>query len=280
MIDVAIIGSGPAGLSAAINVRARNKNAVIFGRSIKDNLLYLSKDVDNYLGLPKISGAQMLEKFKEHALSKGAEFKEGRVFQIYYMDGIFSIDFENEFYEAKSVILATGRGFKNFIPGEEKLLGKGVSYCATCDGMLYRGKNVVLYGETAECEEDVKFLSGICQKVWFLPAYNTQAEFGENVEIIREKPIEVLGADAVSGLKTENSAINCDAVFFLRKNTPLSSLIFGLETENGHINVKSDMSTNIAGVFAAGDVLGEPYQVATAVGSGLIAALSAVRFIG
>lgn len=280
MYDIAVIGCGPAGLSAAINSAQRNKKAAVFGRGIEASLLYSAKEVDNYLGLPKVSGGDMLKKFYEHALEKGVEFLPFKVSQILPMGEYFAINTGKEFFEAKAVILATGIIKSKAIPGEEKLLGKGVSYCATCDGMLYRGKTVIVIGENKDAEEEAEFLSGICGKVYYIPLYSEALEIkGDNIEIVKAKITEVKGEEYVTGIITENGEISADGVFFIKESFSPASLVPGLETEKNVIKVDRKMETSIPGIYAAGDCTGEPYQVAKAVGEGLTAALSASKSI-
>ena len=156
-------------------------------------------------------------------------------------------------------------------------LGKGVSYCATCDGMLYRGKTVVLIGQTQEAEEDLRFLSQLCQKVYYLPEYSGFENILENVTVIKGKALSIEGEEQVSGFVTDTQKYSCDGVFIIRQSVPLGALIYGLEINNGHIQVNQAMQTNLSGVFAAGDCVGLPYQVSKAVGEGLIAAQQAAK---
>lgn len=279
MYDLAIIGSGPAGLSAAVSAAQRNKSAVILGREISAGLLYAAEKVDNYPGLPEQSGREMLEAFFEHAMKKGAEYKECKVSQIINMGSSFSISAGDDFVEAKTVILALGVDKGREIAGEAAFLGKGVSHCATCDGMLYRNKTVAVIGDNAEGEEEADYLADICSKVYYIPKYKTVGKLKAGIEVVTAKPLEVTGDGIVSGLLTDKGEIKCDGVFFAKAVIPAKSLIFGLNTENGKILTGRGMETNIAGVYAAGDCTGAPYQVAKAVGEGQIAALSAAGYI-
>lgn len=279
MIDIAIIGDGPSGLSAAISAKARNKKVCVFGNGIENSAIYKAELVNNYLGLPAITGKEMMDKFYNHAKESGAEIIKGRVFQILSMGDYYGINCENEFYEAKSVIISTGIEKSKKIKGEEQYLGKGVSYCATCDGMLYRNKEVVLVGEAEESFEDLKFLNEICKKVYFIDATKLNYDVNASILKIDEKPLEVIGEDFVTGLKTDRSTINCEGIFFIKKTMPVSNLISELETEKTSIKVSKNQETNLKGIFACGDCTGSPYQVAKAVGEGLTAALSAVKYL-
>lgn len=279
MLDIAIIGAGPAGLSAAINGVIRNKKVIVFGRNPKSSYLYKAEKVDNYLGMPDVSGPGMVEQFINHAQKIGVEFHEGRILEIFSMGDYYTLNVENEFYEAQTVIIATGIPKAKYIPGEKELLGKGVSYCGTCDGPLYRGKTTMVIGEIEEAEEDVNFLQEICNKVYFLPTYKEIKHIHPEVEILEGKPTEIFGEPFVSGIRIDDKEIKVDGVFLIKESIPVTQLIKGLEMENKTIKVNRKLETNFPGVFAAGDCTGRPYQVTKAVGEGAVAALEAVSYL-
>ena len=280
MIDVAIIGSGAAGLSAAINCVARNRTAIVLGRKIETSMLYKAEKVENHLGMSGLTGKEMLESFLDHARRLQVEIKEGRVIQVLPMGKYFTLNFENEiFIEAKTVILATGVSKGKQITGESEYLGKGVSYCATCDGMLYRNKNVVLYSEIEEGIADANFLADICKTVTFVSKNKVQGNLKENIRIMEGKPVEVLGNDFVEAVKVNDDIIECDGTFFIKEAMPMDNLIPHLELQDNSVAVNRFMETNIKGVFACGDCTGWPYQVSNAIGEGLVAAQQADKFI-
>ena len=189
----------------------------------------------------------------------------------------FMINIGDDIIQAKSIILALGISRGKTIENEENMVGKGVSYCATCDGMLYRNKTVVVIGDSYEAESDVNFLSELCSKVYYLPLYKEEINVNASVEIISGKAEKVLGSDVVTGIMIDGKEINCDGIFFIKQSIPLKSLINGLEIKNGSVVVDCDMQTNIKGIFAAGDCTGKPYQISKAVGEGLIAGQNAVK---
>ena len=279
MLDMAIIGSGPAALSAALNARQRNKSVCIFGRSLDSSLLFAAEKVDNYLGLPDVTGEELLNQFYAHAVKQGVEFKECKVKQILSMGDRYMINADNEFMEAKTLILAIGLNKSRSISGEAEYLGKGVSYCATCDGMLYRGKKVVVVGENEEGEAEANFLSEVAE-VTYIPLYQPVLHLKENVTVLQGTPKAVQGENGrVTALEVNGEAVSCDGVFFAKNTTPPESLLFGLQTDGKSIAVNRSMETNLPGVYAAGDCTGAPYQIAKAVGEGLVAALSAAAEI-
>ena len=280
MYDIGIIGSGPAALSAAVNARQRNKSVCVFGRSLDSSLLFAAEKVDNYLGMPDLSGEEMLNQFYAHAVKRGVEFKESRISQIMSMGDYFVINADNEFFEAKTLILAIGLNKSKGIAGEMEYLGKGVSYCATCDGMLYRNKKVVVVGENEEGEAEANFLADVCEKVVYLHLYQPVLNLKETVEILNGKPKAVIGEGSrVTGIEAGDERVECDGIFFAKNSTPPESLLFGLHTDGKNIMVDRSMATNLPGVFAAGDCTGAPFQIAKAVGEGLVAALSAAAYI-
>ena len=280
MYDIGIIGSGPAALSAAVNARQRNKSVCVFGRSLDSSLLFAAEKVDNYLGMPDFSGEEMLNQFYAHAVKRDVEFKESRISQIMSMGDYFVINADNEFFEAKTLILAIGLNKSRGIEGEMEYLGKGVSYCATCDGMLYRGKKVVVVGENEEGEAEANFLADVCEQVTYVPLYQPVLNLKENVTVLNGQPKAVLGEGIrVTSIEVDGENIECDGIFFAKNSTPPESLLFGLETDGKNIIVDRSMATNLPGVYAAGDCTGAPFQIAKAVGEGLVAALSAASYI-
>ncbi|MDR2899670.1 MAG: NAD(P)/FAD-dependent oxidoreductase [Clostridiales bacterium] len=279
MYDIAVVGAGPSGLSAAINAQARGRSVIVFGRDKTTNFLYKAEKVNNYLGMPGLSGEAMTNSFHKHALDLGIEIKIGRVMQIMPMGDYFAVNFDNDIYEARAIILATGITKSDKIKGEDDFLGRGVSYCATCDGMLYRNKDVAVVGRIEEADDDVAFLSKVCSHVYYFKAHDNDREFGENVTILKGKVKEVIGGDFVSAIKTDNGDIECKGVFFVKGAVPADSIIAGIKLNGAAIEVDRFMRTSVDGVFAAGDATGWPFQIANAVGEGLIAAQQADRYL-
>lgn len=263
MFDIIVVGSGPAGLSAAITARMRGKSVAVISNSSAESGLYKAVEIGNYPGLPGISGAELSKKLAEHAADMGTELIAGRVTTILPIGNEINVSYGSELVSAKSLIIATGIVQTAVFPGEAELLGSGVSYCATCDGMLYRGKKVCVVCLSPDAEEEAEFLSSI----------------GCAVTKVKTKNIVVHGTERVTSISADGEEIPCEGVFILRQTIAPSSLLPGLETDKGHIKVDKAMKTNVPGVFAAGDCIGTPYQVAKAVGEGQIAVLSAVDYL-
>ena len=279
MYDIAIIGTGPAGLEAAITAKVRNKNIILFGS--KESSVKVSKAhaILNYLGLPEISGSDMASAFLSHAEHMGVEITEEQITGIYAMGEMFAIQGAQNMYEAKTVILATGVIAQKPYPNEEKLLGRGVSYCATCDAALYKGKTAIIIGSTPKEEAEADFMTEYAGRVYYIPLYKDEVHTNEKVEVVRETPLEIIGDTKVEKLKTNQREIEADGIFVLREAVAPGQLVPGLETEGPHIKVSVDMSTSIPGCFAAGDIAGLPYQYIKAAGQGNTAALSAVAYL-
>jgi len=277
--DIAIIGSGPAGISAALNARIRKKNFIIFGTKELTSKLTKAHKINNYLGFYGKSGKEIQEEFKKHLKDMNISITEEKINNIYAMGDYFGIMVNQKMYEATSVILATGVQYGKLFDGEERLLGKGVGYCATCDAPLYKGKIVTIIAYNKHEEEEANFISTIASKVYYIPMYEENIEVNESIEIIKDTPVEIIGEDKVSKLKLKNSEIITDGIFILRDSISPGQLVPGLKIKDNHIEVDRLMKTNINGCFAAGDVVGKPYQYIKSAGEGNIAALSAVSYL-
>jgi thioredoxin reductase (NADPH) len=277
MYDIAIIGRGPAGVSAALNASIRNKNIIVIGKD--SNKILSSPIINNYPGLPEIKGQLLSENFYNHLTKTNATLSTKSITAIYSMGDSFTIQVDNDMIEAKTVILSVGVDFKKSIEGEDVFLGNGVSYCATCDAPLYKGKQVCVIGYNKESIEETKFLSEICSKVYFVPILEGEFEFNSNVEIVKDKPIKFEGVSHAQKLILKNNNIEADGFFVLKETYPLGALVPGLAVDGAHVVVNRQMETNIKGLYAAGDVTGKPYQISKAIGEGQVAALAAVAFL-
>ncbi|MDR0888738.1 MAG: NAD(P)/FAD-dependent oxidoreductase [Coriobacteriales bacterium] len=293
MYDIAIIGAGPAGLSAAITARARDKDVIIISNRPQESPLAKSKLINNYPGLPGISGVGLLENMLKHANELGVNFKPARVISVLPVSEgdatTFSITTSDDFVDAKSVILAFGAqtGGKPY-PGEQEYLGRGVSYCATCDGMLYRNATVCVAGLSTEAVSEANFLAGLGATVHFIskaPAKDLDTQDAANTIYAHTGVISSIDGDAlgVTGVTLKegdkDAHINCTGVFVLRPSVAPNALLATLQVKDGFVNVDAHMRTNVPGVFAAGDCTGAPLQVAKAVGEGQVACFAAVDYL-
>ena len=277
--EVAIIGTGPAGLEAALTLKNRNKNFVLIGSRNLSNKVEKAHAIQNYLGLPNVSGKDMMKAFQDHIDSMDIKITEERVSAVYAMGEYFALQAGEGMIEAEAVILATGVVAGKTLPGEDALLGRGVSYCATCDAALYRGKNVIVIGYSAKEEEEAEFLSGMAAKVTYIPMYNEPVELPEKVSIVRGKPVEIKAEGGVKKVVTDQGEYEADGIFVLRDAISPGQLVPGLETDGSHVVVDRKMCASLPGCFAAGDIVGTPYQYIKAAGEGNIAAISAAAYV-
>ena len=275
--DIIVLGSGPAGLSAAVTARGRNKSVLVIGNRWQDSPLARAERVDNYLGMPGMTGMEMLEAFQRHAQEMGVEMVTGKVLSIMEWEG-FHLTVGSQLYQGSALILAPGVVRQTKFPGEETYLGRGVSYCATCDGMLYRNKPVAVVGRSKDAPHEAAYLKSIgCQVVYVAPKRPDQLE--EDIPFIQAAKLAVKGEQTVTALEADGADIPVNGVFILREAVAPGDLLPGLTLENGAIQVDRSMATSVPGVFAAGDATGAPLQVSKAVGEGLIAALSACEYL-
>jgi thioredoxin reductase (NADPH) len=194
-------------------------------------------------------------------------------------NGSFALTVGSEVYQGNALVLAPGVVRAAKYPGEEALLGRGVSYCATCDGMLYRGKTIAVVSTSAEFEHEAAYLADLAEKVYYIPLYRGAILERENLHILSQIPRAVLGAGRVEALQFDEEAISVDGVFFLKAAVSPSALVMGLETEGGHVIVDRHCRTNLPGCFAAGDCTGRPYQYVKAAGEGNVAAHAVVQYL-
>lgn len=275
--DIIVLGSGPAGLSAAVTVRGRNKSVLVIGNRWQDSPLARAERVDNYLGMPGMTGMEMLEAFQRHAQEMGVEQVTGKVLSIMEWEG-FNLTVGSQLYQGSALILAPGVVRQAKFPGEETYLGRGVSYCATCDGMLYRNKPVAVVGRSKDAPHEAAYLKSIgCQVVYVAPKRPEELE--EDIPFIQAAKLAVKGEQTVTALEADGADIPVNGVFILREAVAPGDLLPGLTLEKGAIHVDRNMATSVPGVFAAGDATGAPLQVSKAVGEGLIAALSACEYL-
>lgn len=275
--DIIVLGSGPAGLSAAVTARGRNKSVLVIGNRWQDSPLAKAEKVDNYLGMPGRTGAQMLEEFYNHAVKAGVEFVTGRAISLMAWNG-FMVTVGSQVYEGSALILAPGVSRQAKYPGEAEYLGRGVSYCATCDGMLYRNKPVAVVGRSSDAPQEANYLKSLgCQVVYVSP--QPPQGLDGDIPFVKANRLAVKGEATVTALEADGADIPCNGVFILRQAVAPTDLLPALETENGVIKVDRRMATNVEAVFAAGDCTGGPLQVAKAVGEGHVAGLSACEYL-
>lgn len=276
--QIVIVGAGPAGLSAAIAARSRGKQALVISNPPQLSPLAKAPRVDNYPGLPGLTGPELLDRLSAHALDMGARIIHGRVNAIMAWDGAFSLTVGSDIYRGAALVLAPGVVHTAPYAGEEELLGRGVSYCATCDGMLYRGRRVLVVGRTPQAHEEANYLHSIGCRVTYTAPRRPEG-LVPDIPFLPLGRLEVLGEELVRAVRLDGEELPFDGVFILRAAVAPNHLLPGLGVSDGFIVTDRAMATNLAGVFAAGDCTGKPWQVARAVGEGLVAGEHAAEYL-
>lgn len=302
--QVMIIGSGPAGYTAAVYAaRAMLKPGMVAGLQ-PGGQLTITTDVENYPGFPEILGPDLMDKFKEHALKFGTSFYEDTIVDVDFKTRPFKMNGDSgKVYTADAVIIATGAQAKWLgLPGEEKFQGFGVSACATCDGFFYRGKEVMVVGGGNTAVEEALFLTNFASKVTLVHRRDSLRSEkilqerlfkNEKVEILWDTTLEkILGDDnpaSVTGARLKNVKTgevydkDVHGIFIAIGHKPSTEIFKGhvKMNDSGYIETVPDSTaTNIPGVYAAGDVTDEIYrQAVTAAGLGCMSALEAEKFI-
>ncbi|MCR5700681.1 MAG: FAD-dependent oxidoreductase [Lachnospiraceae bacterium] len=296
MYDIVIIGSGPAGLSAAVYAKRAGLSVVIVEKTFYGTgQVAESSQVDNYLGLPETNGFDLGEKFRSHAENFGTEFITGEAVGFEKKDNTWIVKLKDEStLETKTVIYAAGAVHRHLgIPGENDLSAKGVSYCATCDGSFFRGRTVAVVGGGDTALDDALYLSKLAAKVYvvhrrdeFRGSKSTveKLKAAENVELVLSAvPSKVCGEDSVTGLTlADGRTLEVDGVFIAVGMIPLTKIVDGVVEldEAGYIKADETCVTSEAGFYAAGDVRTKSLrQVVTAVADGACAVTSAEHYI-
>lgn len=300
MYDVIIIGSGPAGLSAAIyGQRAKLNTLVIEKQPMSGGQILNTYEVDNYPGLPGLGGFELGMKLRAHADTMEAAFVQGQVERVEKNGSFWCVVTDKESYDTKTVVFATGADHRKLnVPGEEELTGMGVSYCATCDGAFFRDKVTAVVGGGDVALEDALFLARACEKVYLIhrrdqfrgaKVLQEKVFATENIEVVWDTQVEeILGNDKVEGIRLYNKKedtrreLSVDGVFIavgISPNTQLAKDVVDLD-QGGYIIAGEDGRTNAPGIFAAGDLRTKQLrQVITAAADGANVVTSVESFL-
>ena len=296
MKDILIIGSGPAGLSASVYAKRANLDVLVAEKEFMGTgQIAESARVDNYLGLAGKSGYDLGEIFRNDAENAGVEFYEGEAVRLTRRDNVWLTEFDNgEVIEAKAVIYAAGTSHRNLnVPGEDKFIGSGVSFCALCDGSLYGGKTVAVIGGGDTALDDALYLSDIAAKVYLIHRRNEFRGSPKTVEkilgkanietVLSETVAEIIGDDRIEAVRLgSGKTLAIDGVFAAIGMTPKTELLKGIVEldEYGYAIADESGITNALGLFVAGDVRTKRLrQVVTAVSDGANAAVSAIDYL-
>lgn len=300
MYDVIIAGAGPAGMTAAVYASRANLETLMVERGIPGGQMANTEDVENYPGYEHILGPELSNKMFEHAKKFGAEYAYGDIKEVIDHGDYKTIVAGDKEYNTRSVIITTGAQYKKLgIPGEEELGGRGVSYCAVCDGAFFKGKNLIVIGGGDSAVEEGIYLTRFANKVTIVHRRDElraqrilqdRAFDNEKIEFIWDTVVEKINErDGKVGsvtLKNKNTGEvydhDIDGVFVYIGMVPLSEPFksLGITNEDGYIPTNENMETTIPGIFAAGDIREKTLrQIVTATGDGSIAAESAIKYV-
>ena len=299
MYDVLIVGAGTAGMTAGIYVQRAGKKALVWDEKGYGGQIVNTATVENYPGFVNISGTEFTERIHEQAVELGVDFKVEKVKNAKKKGEVFVVSTGDSQYEVKSVIIATGVKNRELgIPGEEKFKGSGVSFCATCDGNFFKGRDIAIIGGGNTALEDAEVMSGIANKVYLVHRRDEfrgdkltvkRLSVKDNVEfVLNSKPVEITGGFAVDGLKVENTedgsqkTLKVDGIFVAVGQTPDNKAFEGLVKLDsaGYVDAGEDCVTSAEGIFVAGDCRTKKVrQLTTAASDGSVAAAGAVEYI-
>lgn len=299
MIDILIVGAGPAGMMSAIYARRADKNVLLLDKNPPGGRVRSTYQVDNYLGFGKVSAQELVEKMVNHLRDLGIEEENGVVKRIFSKDGIFTIITDQKTYFARSVIIASGTNPKPLhVENEDRFLAKGISYCAVCDGVFFAGEKVAVIGGGDSALEEAIYLSQVASEVTiihdldqFTATLGIVHRVQSNPKIQCKLSTEVLGfvgeneLEAIRLKNRRTGAIELFAVSgaFIYAGNEADTLFlkdFSFLDQSGYIPLGPEMATGFPGLFACGDVTKKDYRfIVTAISDGAIAALSAVKYV-
>ncbi len=279
MYDCAIIGTGIAGVSAALTLKALKRSFIVIGEKKISLKVRQAERIKNYPGLPSVSGKEFSAALSSQLEDEGIEITEGKATGVYPDGGGFNVLCGSEAFKAQTVILATGTETLKPVKGEREFLGRGVSYCAVCDGFLYRGKKIAAVLESEEDAGEVELLAKSASAVSLFTLRKGVEISAQNVEISFGLPEEIFGGERVEGVSFKGEKIAVDGVFMLKRAVAADTFLHGLEISNGAVAVDRACRTSVDGVFAAGDITGAPYQYAKAAGEGNVCAYSVNAYL-
>ena len=279
--DVIVVGAGPAGISAAINVANRGRTVALMGGQAPFGRIRQAPSIANYPGFTAASGEELAAAFERHLEEFDVPVIGEKAGKIIRSEDGFVVFSEREVYRAGAVVLATGVYREAEIEGAADRVGQGVSYGVPCDGRLFAGRRAAFISYVPEGEEEAAALSedfGV--DVTYLPLYQGDYRLPEGVRVLPgARPTRLARADGHMLVSLPGEELQVDAVFIYKNSVSPRTLLDGLASDGRHVTVGRRMETGVPGVFAAGDCTGEPYQTAKAVGEGQVAALEAVRFL-
>lgn len=291
ILDCIVIGAGPAGLTSSIYLKRASKNIILLEKGAPGGQVIKTNIVDNYPGLYHIEGTQLATNMFNQAVSLGVDYQYGEVKKIERQEKFYKITTDKSEYFSKKVIIATGRAPKMLgLPDEKELVGHGISYCATCDGYLYKDKIVGVVGGGNSALEEALYLGNICKKVYvFNRSKNMRADSILQKQLLKTKNIELIEDAVVTSTIKENNKlvqviVNDDkkydiaCLFIFIGQVPTHFMVENLKMDSDYIVVDNKMATNLPGIYACGDIIKKDfYQISIAVGEGAVAALNVIK---
>lgn len=294
-VDVAIVGSGIAGISAAIYLKRSSFSFALLEKGMSGGKLNIIHKIDNYPGYPSISGIDLSKALLKQCNSLGISSAYGEVNKIEKKEGYFLVRTDADSYLAKAVIIASGLvEAKLGIPGEKEFFGRGVSYCATCDGPFFKNKDVAVYGYKDYAFEDAIYLSSLVNRLYMVLPKQKEASEAHYKELLNHKNVtflenyrlkEIKGESKVTSIvisNVETKEIEVSAIFPLAEQLSTSSFLSSLNVDmiNGFIKIDNESKTNVDGLFAAGDIVYKKVkQLVNAASEGAIAAISSINYV-
>lgn len=276
--DLLIVGAGPAAWSCAMTARKRNLSCCVVAAPTTTGWLHRADRVDNYPGLPAVSGQELLRIFEEQALALGAKVVRGQARLVQPMGEEYMTLVGNDIITSRAVVLAMGAARPTLLAGEEALIGQGVSWCGTCDGMFYRGKDVAVLSAWSGGAEEGAFLAGIASKVDYYTLQPHDWPQDDRILFCSGRPQRLeRTTDGRILLTTSEGSASYDGVFIFRPAVAPDRLLPGLQLDGPFIRVDKRMACSQPRVYACGDCTGKPLQIAKAVGEGNVAAISAAE---
>lgn len=289
--DCIVVGAGPAGITASIYLKRANKNILLLEKGAPGGQVVKTNIIDNYPGFLHVDGPTLATKMIEHATTLGVNYKYGDVNHIEPSNELYKVVTNDNTYLTRKLIIATGRSPKSLgLPNEDKLIGHGISYCATCDGFLYKDKIVGVVGGGNSAFEQAVYLSKICKFVYmFNRSDNLRADAELQDEVRSKNNIKILNNSIISDVVVNENKLSkviinnetsyeIEGLFIFIGEVPAKFMITGLNMEEDYIAVDKNMATNLPGVYACGDIIKKDfYQISIAVGEGTIAALNVVK---
>jgi thioredoxin reductase (NADPH) len=277
--DIAIVGGGPAGCSAAVTAANRNLKTILFDPGDFALALRKTQKIKNYLGIPNVSGKDLMDLFVKQMKEAGTEVITEKVLNVMALNDHFYLGTPSNMYEAKAVILTIGVPHSRGLDGEKDLLGKGISYCATCDGNFYKGRTVGVLCTVPSMWQEVVFLANLAAKGTAWVSFDAPGDVPQNMSIEKTMPTAVRkeGSQVIVTAGEKETAV--DGLFILRETDPVSRLLPDLAMNGNYIRVDGSQQTSVPGVFAAGDCTGQPWQINKAAGEGQKAVFGVVDYL-